>query len=613
MTVGELVTDDGQGSCALLDQHRAAGLLSAGDVHVALTLTRLVHDHRPEVALAVAYATRAPRRGDVAVDLMRVRHDADAELADTAIGESLSWPAPQAWLEVIASSPLLTGPTPAVVQRGSLVFLQRYDDYEHRVATQALTRARSVLPAPDTAWSVATTLLQGSGADRQLAAVRAGCTRSLSLIVGGPGTGKTTTVAALLAELLVSGSPVAPLKVALAAPTGKAAARLGEAVRAAAQGLPEQVRSVVADTPSSTLHRLLGWSTRGTPRHHRHHPLPHDVVIVDETSMVSLPLMARLLDAVRPDARVVLVGDAGQLASVEAGNVLGDLVAGGARGALAACLTELEVSRRFDPDSPLDQLARAVRAGDAGGALAALRAPQPDTEVRGMVTWIEHPADHDKVRQALAAEVDLSLAACAGPARHGDVVAALQALTHFQVLCAHRHGPYGASTWNRWMEARTLGLGPGTGQWGSAWYAGRPVMVTRNDPTLGVFNGDLGIAVMDDGVLSVVFGTGDTSDGIRRVSPFRLDAVDTVYAMTIHKSQGSEFRHVVVVLPPANSPLSSRDLLYTAITRATHHVTLVGDAAAVEAAVARRSHRTGALAERLAGIDQAPPGLGEVP
>lgn len=596
-------------SRALLEHHRSVGLLSAGDVHMASTLIRLVGDDRPEVALAVAYATRAPRHGDVAVDLTRIATEAEADRFVEAEHPPLHWPEPHGWLAAIESSPLVTGAVPAVVVRGPLVFLQRYDHYEREVASQVRLRTQTVIQPPEVSLVVAEQLLQGAGAQRQLAAVRVASTSALSLIIGGPGTGKTTTVAALLAELMVNSPTESPPRVALAAPTGKAAARLGEAVRHAALGLPDHLRHLIADTPSSTLHRLLGWSTRGTPRYHRHRPLPHDVVIIDETSMVSLPLMARVLDAVRPDARLVLVGDAGQLASVDAGNVLGDLVAGGAQGPLSHCLTELEVSRRFDAGSPLDVLARAVRAGDTDAAVAALRAPAAGADVRGRVTWIEHAGDHREVRAALTADVEAALTDSVEPSRRGDTVAALEALSRFRVLTAHRHGPHGVSTWNRWIESLLEPRQRG----GSPWYPGRPVMITRNDTTLGLYNGDLGVVVMHDGAPMVAFGAADTLDGVRLVTPSRLDTVDTVHAMTIHKSQGSEFRHVVVVLPPAGSPLSSRDLLYTAITRATHHATVVGDAADVRSAVQRRSHRTGALAQRLAAIDQAPSGAGEVP
>jgi exodeoxyribonuclease V alpha subunit len=602
----------------LLHMHRAAGTLSASDVQIASTLTRLAGDHHPEVALAAAFAAQAPRRGDVAVDLTRVRHDQMADADDPQAVGDLTWPEPQHWLEQLRRSPLVTAEPPALVVRQHLVYLQRYDDYEQRVAAHLGQRAAAVIASKPGPLSVAPDLLQGPGAEHQLDAVRRGRDRALSIIVGGPGTGKTTTVAALLAELVSDVGAHGPRpRVALAAPTGKAAARLGEALRAGARHLPDDVRALVANTPFSTLHRLLGWSTRGTPRHHRLNPLPHDVVIVDETSMVSLPLMARLLDAVRPDARLVLVGDPGQLASVDAGNVLGDVIEGGRMGPLNACLGELTVSRRFEPGSPLDRLARAVRDGRVDDAIEVLRDTHAHDEterdtVRGSVHWIPLGGDDPRARAGVVVDLDAVIDQSVNCAKAGDVPGALDALTRFRVLCAHRNGPFGVAAWNRWIESRL----PAGGVSPSVWYPGRPVMVTRNDAAMGLFNGDLGVVVHIDGVPQVAFDATDTTgtaDGVRLVPPARLDTVDTVHALTIHKSQGSEFTHVVVVLPPAGSRLSSRDLLYTAITRATHRVTVIGDAEAVAAAVRRRSHRTGALAERLAGIEQAPAGLGEVP
>jgi exodeoxyribonuclease V alpha subunit len=591
--------------------HVDAHLLGPGAVHLARTVARLAGETNPEVLLAVAYAAQAPFEGNAAVDLATVRHDVRSDDTDTGRVDSLVWPPADAWLQAVRHSPLAAGEPPVLVVRNSLVYLQRYDDYEHRVADMVRLRAAVVPgqaePGSSSEVTIAAGLLTGAGSTEQLAAVRQARRRALSIIVGGPGTGKTTTVAALLAEV-VGGAGTQGPRVALAAPTGKAAARLGEALRQAAASLPEHTRSVVADAPSSTLHRLIGWSTRGTPRFHGGNPLPYDLVIIDETSMVSLPLMARVLDALRPDARLVLVGDPGQLASVEAGTVLSDLVLGAAGGPLSDCITELVVSRRFPPGSPLDRVAQAVRHGDSAAALTVLDQPTPHPSGRGDVTWIDRAATDPQVRHLLAALLDPVTHGAVQAAQAGDGVRALDSLRQVRLLCAHRQGPFGVATWNQWVQGRMESSSTA----GTAWYPGRPVMVTRNDTSAGLFNGDVGVVIRVDGNELVAFESAAHPEGVRLVSPARLDQVDTVHAMTIHKSQGSEFGHVIVILPPADSPLASRDLLYTAITRATDRVTLVGDRDAVTRAVQRRTHRIGGLAERLGAVDQAPTASGEL-
>lgn len=591
--------------------HVDAQLLGPGAVHLARTVARLAGETNPEVLLAVAYAAQAPFDGNVAVDLATVRHDVRRDDTDTSRVDSLVWPPADTWLQAVRHSPLAAGEPAVLVVRNSLVYLQRYDDYEHRVADMVRQRATVVPgqgePGSSSEVTIAAGLLTGAGSTEQLAAVRQARRRALSIIVGGPGTGKTTTVAALLAEVVAGTGSQVP-RVALAAPTGKAAARLGEALRQAAGSLPEHARSVVADAPSSTLHRLIGWSTRGTPRFHSGNPLPYDLIIIDETSMVSLPLMARVLDALRPDARLVLVGDPGQLASVEAGTVLSDLVLGASGGPLSDCITELVVSRRFPPGSPLDLLAQAVRRGDATAALAVLEQTPPHSSGRGDVTWIDRAATDPQVRHALAALLDPVTHDAVQAAQAGDGLRALDSLRRVRLLCAHRQGPFGVATWNRLVQGRMKSVSPA----GTAWYPGRPVMVTRNDTSAGLFNGDVGVVIQVDGNEMVAFESTTQPQGVRLVSPIRLDQVDTVHAMTIHKSQGSEFGHVIVILPPADSPLASRDLLYTAITRATDRVTLVGDRDAVTRAVQRRTHRIGGLAERLGAVDQAPTDSGEL-
>jgi exodeoxyribonuclease V alpha subunit len=415
--------------------------------------------------------------------------------------------------------------------------------------------------------------------------------RRLAVVAGGPGTGKTTTVGRLVALLLEQAEARGdqPPLIALAAPTGKAAARLQEALREAAAHLDVDpaVRTRIAELSASTVHRLLGWrpGSHSRFRHHRANRLPHDVVIVDESSMVSLSLMARLAEAVRPDARLVLVGDPGQLTSVEAGAVLGDVVASGLTGTV-----ELQRVHRYG--GRIGRLADAIRRGDGDATIAALR--EDGDEVR----WL--PVDVEVAAPAALAEVRDAAVAAGGAvldrARAGDGAGALRALGGFRLLCAHRRGPHGQRAWRgrveRWLREGLASFDP-TGEW----YVGRPLLVTENDEALRLYNGDTGIVVAGaDGGVAAAFERGA---GVVTLGPGRLGAVETVHAMTIHKSQGSQFATVAVVVPPASSPILTRELLYTAVTRASERVLVVGPEDAVRAAVARPAARASALRERL--------------
>jgi exodeoxyribonuclease V alpha subunit len=427
------------------------------------------------------------------------------------------------------------------------------------------------------------------------------------VVAGAPGTGKTTTIARFLAlahDQGTSGAKAAPL-VALAAPTGKAAARVAEAVREEAQRLPldEAVREWMAHLDASTVDRLLGRhpGSAGRFRHDSQNQLPHDIVVVDETSMMSLPLMASLLEAVRPDARLVLVGDPEQLASVEAGAVLADIVgpaleglASGAANPMGRCVTVLSHNHRFK--GALAEVATAARAGASDDVVAALRHPSGEG-----VSWVEvdpmacQGEALGAVLRVVGREVKILAERCAS----GDAPGATLALGRFRLLCAHREGPAGVATWNalieRWLTAPSA-TSPNTAWPNTAWYPGRPVVVTENDYSLGLWNGDLGVAVREGDRMVVAFQRGSS---VVRVSPSRLTAVQTAFAMTAHRAQGSEFDQVVFVLPPAPARILTRELFYTAVTRARRSVTVVGTEEAVRFAVARPVARASGLAARL--------------
>ncbi|MFO0930907.1 MAG: exodeoxyribonuclease V subunit alpha [Gemmataceae bacterium] len=334
---------------------------------------------------------------------------------------------------------------------------------------------------------------------------------------------------------------------------------------------------------ATTLHRLLGSrpDTSSRFRHHRANRLPHDLIVVDETSMVSLTMMARLLEAVRPDSRLLLVGDPDQLASVDAGAVLADLVDGLAD-AEDTPVARLITSHRFGES--IGALAQAIRDGDADAAVEVLRAGGDHIE------WVDTEEPADCLRKILVPHaLRLREAAILG---NGPV--ALATLDEHRLLCAHRRGPYGIAYWNRQVE-RWLAEETESPLWAS-WYVGRPVLVTANDYGLRLYNGDTGITVLRDGALRAVVAG---SEGPVEFATSRLADVETMHAMTIHKSQGSQAAEVTVLLPPQDSRLLTRELLYTAVTRAKSRVRVVGSATQLRAAIERRAVRATGLSRRL--------------
>ncbi|PYF99340.1 DNA helicase/exodeoxyribonuclease V, alpha subunit [Georgenia satyanarayanai] len=592
------VLDDGDARLAvqappLLARFNTAGVIAAPDVQVARRLGSLVGERDEDVLLAVALATRAVRSGSVCLHL----EDAQSFAADaeTPPGE-LPWPDPAAWRAAIEASPLVAVGVDGAADRpvrwvGGRLYLDRYWRDEMVVRRQADARlAAPAAPVDDARLAAALDRLfpdAGDALQRQAAA--AAVDGRLTVLTGGPGTGKTTTVARLIAVLQdVAG----PLRIALAAPTGKAAARLQEAVHEVVDELGAADRERVGTLTASTLHRLLGWLP-GSATRFRHGPgrhLPHDVVVVDETSMVSLPLMARLLEALRPDARLVLVGDPDQLASVEAGAVLGDLVARTPAG--DGGVVRLLTVHRQEGDSAILPLAAAVRAGDAEETLRLLRAGHPSVE---LVETAEDELPGEVELGSLRADAAAAGRALVHAAREGDAAAALRALGSHRLLVAHRRGPAGVAHWSALVEqwvGEAAGPHPDPLDPRSPWYPGRPILVTANDRETGLYNGDTGVVVADGEGLVAVLGDPDSPV---RVRTHRLPAVETVHAMTVHRGQGSQFARVSLVLPPATSPLLTRELLYTALTRAREHVRVLGTAAAVRRAVQTPVRRASGL------------------
>jgi len=588
----------------LLRPFNEIGLLGAADVHVASRLEALARVQDEAVALAVALAVRAPRLGHVFVDLATVRDTASVESEEPVDLSALPWPDPGPWLRALAASDVVAvgedgGPAERPLRLlGTRLYLDRYWREERQVAADLLVLAAGAGEVSEERLADGLQRLFPGDADRrQRDAAAVAVNRRLAVVAGGPGTGKTTTVArivALIAEQAAASRSRQPL-VALAAPTGKAAARLQEAVHEETVRLPvgSEIRELLLGLRASTLHRLLGWRPGSHSRfaHNRGNRLPHDVVIVDETSMVSLSLMARLVEAVRPDAGLILVGDPGQLASIEAGVVLADVVGPAEDPEAASRMGIVVLDRVHRYGGAIAQVADAVRHGDGDATIAALRAAP------GEVTWLAGDvleADLELVRERTVAA---GLAVTTN-ARTGDGAEALTSLSRLRLLCAHRRGPYGVSDWNSrvqgWLAEELADLDLEQRD-----YVGRPLLVTENDYELGLYNGDTGVIVQTEaGRPSAVFERGRELLGF---SPLRLGAVETVYAMTIHKSQGSQFDTVAVLLPAASSRILTRELLYTAVTRARRELILVGTEEAVRRAVARPVARASGLRERLWG------------
>ncbi len=641
---------------ALLDQWVARGWLRELD----MALVRFLHEEVPDASaaalLAAALVSHQLGRGHVCLDLQRtLDHPSDTlaipperylppespslEQPDDVL-RSLTLPA---WCSQLQLTDLVddgSGQAPLVLS-GHRLYLRRYWHYERDVE-HAIESRMAYSHSLATAWpstlvrDALNPLFPPSGEQRldwQKIACAVAARSAFSIITGGPGTGKTTTVVRLLSllqHLAISQSPHRPLMIRLAAPTGKAAARLKQSIRHALHQLPTAHDSDAAlreHIPSdvTTLHRLLG--TRPDSRMFRHdarHPLALDVLVIDEASMVDLDMMAATLQALPPQARLILLGDKDQLASVEAGSVLGELclraTAGHYRPEVAQSLHDLthqtiptdlldpegrpldqhivmlRHSHRFDQGSGIGQLATAVNAGDARAIEHVLSEGHsdlfehhlPTVDDSRLDTVVLGPLDDVAGPQGLARYLQVIRTEC--PELTADTsqwnrwaMRVIEAHGRFQLLCALRNGPCGVNGLNRRIEsilARHHWIEPT-----ATWYAGRPVIVTRNDYALGLMNGDMGITLpfptrrRDTGELAlslrVAFPTHDDASPIHWVLPSRLSAADTVYALTVHKSQGSEFEHCALLLPPERSSVITRELIYTGITRAKSWVSLI--------------------------------------
>ena len=607
--------------------HNIKKLFRPIDVHFGEFIRRRHLRTEPSVVLAAELVSAATGSGHVCLDLA-----APLSLFENAALPAfapLDLPEPERWRKTLASHPAVGGPgdIQPLILDGTRLYLYRYWRYEQQLAAAFFQRAESFPGGVDKAvfgralQRMFPESIEGGLKEQALAAATA-VLKPLCVISGGPGTGKTTA-AARIAALLLTLFGEDRFCIRMAAPTGKAAARLRESMEAAAAVLDctDSVKRALP-TDAVTLHRLLG-SIPGTAdfRHHRDHLLSADAVIVDEASMVDLALMAKLVEALPERCRLILMGDRHQLASVEAGSVMGDLcgrhrVPGISRSwahllaeatglcptaeiprrreaaGLADALVLLHRNFRFSAESGIGRFSRRVNRGEGPGALqAASRWPSEDS-----VCWID-AADRSILHRHLE---DIIVRGFEGLARAESPKKALEQARRFKILCAVNRGPLGVDAFNdlavRSLQRRGLvAKSPGP------WYPGRPVLILENDYVLGLFNGDLGIVMPDPdtGGLQVYFST--ETGGLRMVSPVRIPPHQTAFAMTVHKSQGSEFDEVLLVLPEKDAPVLTRELIYTGATRARQKVILCGTEPVIELAASRRIKRNSGLLDALWG------------
>ena len=519
--------------------------------------------------LAFALVLGLPRSGHTCVDLENIAQWAPEELKNNAE----SWPVvSKPWKDAVLACQKLVCTPETLDERPRKPFV---------IAGNKLYSARSFHEE-----QLVASYIKKAVADKRV-----------EIITGGPGSGKTTYIANQIVEQIAKN--VDTESIALAAPTGLAAKRMDRALRSAVRygiregNISSEMETHVNGLKKLTIHKLLKFnpSSRIQWRHNKSNRMPYDYVIVDEVSMMPLSMMARLIEALKDDARLMLVGDPFQLASVDAGTVLADIVEASNKG--KTFVNTKSESHRFPLGSPVSDIAIETKAGNVAGALEKVRLHH-DTKAESKFVWVDPVADDTRLQNIAREVVDharrlCELAASADTdAQYREIIRVRDEL---QVICAHRNGNLGVSGWNRAVE-RELGV-LAQGQW----YLGRPVMVSKNDANTGLANGDIGVVCKDaKGARIVVFGD---SEDVKIFSTTSIPQVETVHALTIHKSQGSEFAHTIVVLPKGKSRILTRELLYTGITRAKPNLTLVATQEALEIAIANKVQRATGLADLL--------------
>jgi len=582
---------------------------------------------RPALALAAALVSRRRSGGHICLDIEGIAGSVFPEKPVDGLN-SVEVPSLEDWIKELKTSPVVGSPgefRPLVLDAGHRLYLHRYWEYEQILASEILKRMADKPEELDNG-----ALKQGlqelfptesSGAvNWQCVAAFAATRGKFCVISGGPGTGKTHTLVLILA-LLLELERSRKLRIAVTAPTGKAAARIQESIRNVKEALTcsEEIKAKLPER-ATTIHRLLGYIPDSAYfRHNADNRLPYDVIAVDEASMVDLALMAKLFQAVSPSARLILLGDKDQLASVEAGAVLGDICSAvavdafsdlfrqdfekltgqrlptettpGNSSVLADSVVQLKKNYRFGTDSEIFRLSNAINEGRVEEGSGIIRDCINNSKSDLSCEALPHRAD---LKETLRERV---LAGFSEYLKASDPIQALTALNRFRVLCALREGPFGVAGLNQLAAEILEEVGLIRTQ--SSWYARRPIMITRNDYNLKLFNGDIGVILHDrDSGEPRAFFPGPENT-VRKFLPIRLPEHETAYAMTVHKSQGSEFDDVLLVLPDKENPVLTRELIYTGLTRARKSVRLLSNGDVLRAAIQSRVQRISGLREAL--------------
>lgn len=553
---------------------RSRGLLDLLDVELAEALARAGRSEDPDIALAIALTSRNVRNGHSCFPIgLRAREIWPRE----ALPEDVL-PTPSTWIETLQAS-ALTDSGPLVLDAAGRLYLRRYWELERDIAQQLAVRAGGDPLEFGTGPSLEERLRRlfgGEPESPQAQAARTALEHRVSLLCGGPGTGKTTTVAAVVALLVEDAEArgASTPRIVLLAPTGKAAARLGDAVRRAKTRIDtaDHVLDTIP-TEASTVQRALGMRREGM-RFSRNadRPLEADVIVVDEASMIDLALMRQLLESTKADARLIIVGDPNQLTSVEAGSVLQDLVTASSETWWKDRITLLTKTYRYDETQPLGRLIAAIRSGDANEVEELL-----ERSTEGDLIW--SPID------ALPGELERAAGRWSETLESADAEEHFRRREQYVVLTPFRRGPTGTLRLGQAIEERL-------GAPGRTKPAAQPILIEENSSELRVYNGDFAM-LRNDGTATAVIQSADGEP--RDIAEARLPRYSSAYALSIHKAQGSEFDEVLVVLPQEDAPLLTRELLYTAISRARSRVRIVGPKKVLLSALARRARRDSGL------------------